>query len=76
MPKFCISVVNRTFEASEEQDFPTLEVAQAQAIKSALSIGVAEVGENTPLFAAEVKIDRDGEQLARYFVSVGVSPLR
>jgi hypothetical protein len=41
-----------------------------------LAIGVAEVSLNQPLFAAEVKVAHEGQQLARYVVSMGVSPLR
>ena len=76
MPIYCISVTNQTFESSNEHDMPTLEIAQAEAIKGALSIGVDEIGDANPFFAAEVRIDGDGEHLARYIVSVGVCRLR
>lgn len=76
MPTYCIHVVNQDFEAQNNHELVSLEIARDQAIKGALQIGVAEVGEGKPFFAAEVKIDCDGEQLARYVVSVGVSPLR
>lgn len=76
MPIFCISVTNQDFEAENEQELPTLEVAQDEAIKSALQIGIDEVGITRPFFAAEVKIDCDGEYVSRYIVTVGVSLLR
>jgi hypothetical protein len=76
MPTYRISVVNQSFESHNEHELPTLEVAQAEAIKGALQIGVAEVSVAKPFFAAEIKVGRDGEQIARYVVSVGVSALR
>ena len=76
MAIFHISVINQHFEANEDHDLPSLEVAQDQAIRGALEIGLDEVGVASPLFAAEVKIASEGEQVARYVVSVGVSPLR
>lgn len=76
MPSFHISVINQNFESRNEHDLPTLDLARAEGIKGALQIGVAEVGVDKPFFAAEVRIDCDGEHLGRYVVSVGVSPLR
>jgi hypothetical protein len=76
VPTFSISVINESFECQDEQHLPTLELARAEAIKGALQIGVSEVRAANSFFAAEVKIHRDGEQVERYVVSVGVSPLR
>jgi hypothetical protein len=76
MAIFQITVVNQTFEAHNQHDLPTEEDARAEAIRGALEIGLDEIGVASPLFAAEVKIASDGEQIARYVVSMGVSPLR
>ena len=76
MPTYRISVVNKDFEAENSRELASLEIARDQALKGALEIGVAEIGEGKPYFAAEVNIHCDGERLARYVVSVGVSPLR
>ena len=76
MPLFNITVVNQTFESSDEHDLPTAEEAKAEAIKGALQIGISEVGVEPAFFAAEVKIAEQGQHLARYIVSVGVSPLK
>jgi hypothetical protein len=76
MPKFAITVINHRFESHNEQHLPTERDAHAEAIRGALAIGVAEVSLNQPLFAAEVKVAHEGQQLARYVVSMGVSPLR
>lgn len=76
MAIFQITVINQTFEAHNEHDLPTEEDARAEAIRGALEIGLDEVGVASPLFAAEVKIASDGEQIARYVVSMGVCPLR
>jgi hypothetical protein len=64
------------FTASDEYDPPTVQVARNQAIKGALQIGASEVGENRPFFGAEVVVESDGERLARFVVSIGVSPLQ
>lgn len=76
MPTFSITVVNQDFESSNQRDLPTIESASSEAIKGALEIGMAEVGADKPFFAAEVKLAADGEQIGRYVVSIGVSPLR
>lgn len=76
MPLFNITVINQTFESCNEHDLPTEEDARADVIRGALQIGMSEAGPTNPLFAAEVRIGREGEQFARYVVSVGVSPLR
>ena len=76
MANFCIRVTNQSFESQNEHDVPTLEEASAAAIKGALQIGADEIDLANPFFAAEIRIERDGEHLARYVVSLGVSPLR
>lgn len=41
MPAFSISVINKDFEARNEQELPSLEAARAEAIKGALQIGIS-----------------------------------
>ena len=78
MPTFRIFVVNQNFDSETELEVPSLEDARDQAIEGALHIGVEEVAVENPFFAAEVRIQgaEDDTYLARYVVSVGVSPLR
>lgn len=76
MATFQITIINQTFESHNEHDLPSEEDARAEAIRGALEIGLDEIGVASPLFAAEVKIASGGEQIARYIVSMGVSPLR
>ena len=76
MPTFSINVVNQHFSSSNEQELPTIAEAKAEAIRGALQIGLAEVSEAKPFFGAEVVVGREGERLARYVVSIGVSPIQ
>ena len=76
MPIFTIRVVNQNYVACNEQDLPTAGDARAQAIKSALRIGIAEVSEASPFFGAEVMVGDGGGQIARFVVSIGVSPIQ
>ena len=76
MPKFRISVVNETFNSSNQQEAATLSDAQQRAIQSALEIGVEEVSKGKPFFAAEVQVENGGELVSRFVVSMGCSPLQ
>ena len=76
MPLFKIDVVNQHFSSCDEYDLPTVAIARTKAIEGALAIGVAEVGEDQPFFGAEVRVASSGEELCRFLVSIGVSPLQ
>jgi hypothetical protein len=76
MPPFRISVINHNFASSDEYDLPSSEVAEREAIKSALQIGTDEVIKGKPFFGAEAKVEHDGQLVGRFVVSIGVSPLR
>lgn len=77
MPTFRISVVNHAFEASNVREAASLDEASAQGIKSALAIGIQEVGHVVPyFFGAEVVVEQDQQVLRRFVVSVGASPLQ
>lgn len=76
MAIFRISVVNQHFTACNEQVLPTVAEARAQAIKGALQIGIAEVSEANPYFGAEVSVGNKSGCLARFVVSIGVSPIQ
>jgi hypothetical protein len=76
MPTFQIHVTNTDYENSNEIDRPSAEEARAEAIKSALQIGVDEVCCGAALFGAEVRIESGSETLERLVVVIGVSSLR
>ncbi len=75
VPVFRISVVNETFSACEELEFPTASEARTAAIKGALAIGSEEVVNGKEFFGAEVKIEKGDELLRRFVVSIGASPI-
>ncbi|MFL6740885.1 MAG: hypothetical protein ACJ8EI_03100 [Sphingomicrobium sp.] len=76
MPPFRISVINQHSASSDEHHLSTEEEAEREAIKAALQIGTDEVIKGKPFFGAEAKVERDGQLVGRFVVSIGVSPLR
>lgn len=75
MPVFRISVVNETFSACDEHELPTYSEARTEAIKGALEIGSEEVAKGKEFFGAEVKVEKGGELVGRFVVSVGAFPI-
>jgi hypothetical protein len=76
MPTFQIRVINTDYDNSNEIDRPSAQEARAEALKSALQIGVEEVCNGTPFFGAEVRVESEGKVQDRLVVAIGVSPLR
>ena len=76
MPTFQIRVSNTDYDNSNEIDRSSAQEARAEALKSALQIGVEEVCNGTPFFGAEVRVESDGKVHDRLVVAIGVSPLR
>jgi hypothetical protein len=76
MPTFRIRVINTDFDNSSEIDQPSADEARAEAVRSALQIGVDEVCQGTPFFGAEVRVENGSEVIERLVVAIGVSPLR
>ncbi len=75
MSVFRISVVNETFRASDEHELATASEARMEALKGALAIGSDEVTNGKQFFGAEVTVEKDGELVERFVVSVGASPI-
>lgn len=75
MPTYTIRVINSEFTADDEHDLGDLSTAKMQALKGALEIASEEVLKGLPFFGAEVRVERGGDQVARFLVSVGTSPL-
>ena len=76
MPIFRISVVNHSFSACDEHELPSLADATRQGIKAALEIGTDEVTNGKAYFGAEVRVEDGEENLRRFVVSVGMSPIQ
>ena len=75
MPDFRMRIVNEDFEDSNEFAAADAEAARQAALKSALEIGLDEVIKGKKLFAAEVRIEADGQPPKRFIATVGASPL-
>jgi hypothetical protein len=75
MPGFRMHIVNEEFEASDEFEAANADAARQAALKSALEIGLDEVLKGKKLFAAEVKIEGEGQPPKRFIATVGASPL-
>jgi hypothetical protein len=75
MPNFTIRVVNSDFSSNGEYEMQDLEAAKKGAVAGALQIGVEQITQGHSFFAAEVSIEEQGDQVARYVVTVGASAL-
>jgi hypothetical protein len=75
MPTYRMHMINENFEASDEFDAEDAERARQMALKSALDIGLDEVTKGKKLFAAEVRVEAEGQLAARFIATVGASPL-
>lgn len=75
MPIFQLHIANREFKCCEEVEAVDFEAARKEGLKAALGIGAEEVTKGSPFFAAEVRLERDGES-QRFLVSIGQSPLK
>jgi hypothetical protein len=76
MATFSITIVNQSFRASSNYELDSVGDANREAIKGALQIGVDEVSNGKPFFAAEVKIEQHEDVVSRFVVSIGASPLQ
>ena len=75
MPTFQITIINDTFASRSEQELDHLDTAKRQGLKGALEIGVDQVMDGQPLFAAEVVVAH-GNTRERFIVTIGASPLK
>lgn len=76
MPIFRIRITNSEFNDCSDSEFTDENSARAQALKAALAIGAEEICRGSCFFAAEASIEKDGDRLGRFMVSIGTSPLR
>ena len=76
MPNFQILVVNSDFTARNEIEAEDVDAARRHGLRAALEIGTDELCKgSTPVFGAEVKVERHGEPKERFMVVLGQTPL-
>lgn len=76
MPNYTVTIVNEHFSSSGEQEASDNIQAWKQAISSAISVAAEQVSHGNPFFGAEVTVMLGKEQIGRYVVSVGATPLK
>lgn len=76
MPAFSITIVNEHFSQSGEQEAADNIDIWKRAIASAIAIAADQVSHGNPYFGAEVIVADGSEQIGRYLVSVGATPLK
>lgn len=76
MTNYTITIVNEHFSSTAEQEASDNIQAWSQAISSAITIAAEQVSHGNPFFGAEVKVTQGKEEIGRYVVSVGATPLK
>ena len=76
MPSYTVTIVNEHFSQTGEQESPDNISAWKTAISSAITIAADQVSHGNPFFGAEVTVAQGKEQIGRYLVSVGATPLK
>ena len=76
MPNYTVTIVNEHFSQTGEQDAPDNIEAWKAAISSTIIIAADQVSHGNPFFGAEVTVAQGNEQIGRYLVSVGATPLK
>lgn len=75
MPNYKVTLANADFRSLAEHEFVDDTQAISDTVRGAISIGAEEICRGAALFIAEIKIERDGNCVARRAVAVGLSPL-
>ena len=76
MPSYTVTIVNEHFSQTGEQEAADNVAAWKGAITSAITIAADQVSSGNPFFGAEVTVAQGKEQIGRYLVSVGSTPLK
>lgn len=76
MPSYTVTIVNEHFSQSGKQESSDNVEAWKSAIASAITIAADQVSHGSPFFGAEVTIAQGKQQIGRYLVSVGATPLK
>jgi hypothetical protein len=76
MPNYTVTIVNEHFSQRGNQEArDNIEIWKV-AISSAITIAADQVSHGNPFFGAEVTVAQGKEQIGRYLVSVGATPLK
>ena len=76
MPSYTVTIVNEHFSQTGEQEAADNIQAWKSAISGAIAIGAETVSHGNPFFGAEVTVALGEEQVGRYLISVGATPLK
>ena len=76
MPSYTITIVNEHFSQDGKYEAADNISAWKSAIASTITIAADQVSHGSPFFGAEVTVALGDEQIGRYLVSVGATPLR
>jgi hypothetical protein len=76
MPSYTVTIVNEHFSQTGEQQASDNVGAWKAAISSAITIAAEQVSHGNPFFGAEVTVAQGKQQIGRYLVSVGATPLK
>lgn len=76
MPSYNVTIINKHFSQTGEQEARDNIEAWKNAIASTISIAAEQVSHGNPFFGAEVTLTQGNEQVGRYLVSVGATPLK
>jgi len=76
MPSYTVTIVNEHFNQTGQQEASDNIAAWKSAIASAIEIAADQVSHGSPFFGAEVTVAQGKEQIGRYLVSVGATPLK
>jgi hypothetical protein len=76
MPNYTVTIVNEHFSQTGEQESPDNSEVWKAAISSAITIAADQVSHGNPFFGAEVTVALGKEQIGRYLVSAGATPLK
>jgi hypothetical protein len=76
MPSYTVTIVNEHFSQTGEQESSDNIAAWQDAIASTITIAADQVSHGNPFFGAEVTLAQGKEQIGRYLVSVGATPLK
>ncbi len=76
MASYTVKIVNGHFSSTAEQESSDNNQAWKQAISSAITIAAEQVSHGNPFFGAEVTVTQGKDQIGRYVVAVGATPLK
>lgn len=76
MPRYTVTIVNEHFSQTGELEAPDNNQVWKSAVASAITIAAEQVSHGNPFFGAEVTIEQGDEQIGRYLVAVGATPLK